>query len=198
MGELPHPPNKGAAVGPVGALCCLQRASNPDGKLEGQSCWTRTSRRTVRTDESQSKMGQTQSRHGRTRRALMWMQLPPTVLHLHSLFTTDIKTTNSNLTAEVEWWHGSSRVSRCMHRILMTVRQRPQAPGQLYKPRPIVLTVAPCWHAITQTMSTFDFCLRLFFFTLLILCLTSLPPFHSSGGSTSPPFNPRAPALEPA
>lgn len=46
----------------------------------------------------------------------------------------------------------------------MAVRQRPQAPELLYKLRPIVLSIAPCWHAITQTVFTFDFCLVFFFF----------------------------------
>lgn len=100
----------------------------------------------------------------------------PTVkLHLHSQFTADIKTPYSNLTAEVEWWQGSSRVPCSTHRILMAVRQRPQAVGLFYKLRPILLSIAPCWHAITQTVS--DICL---FFSLLILSLTSLFMFISS------------------
>lgn len=104
---------------------------------------------------------------------------PATVkLHHHSPFTTDIKTPYSNLTAEVEWWHGSSRVPCCIHRILMAVRQRPQAPGQLYNAGPIVLPIAPCWHVITQTVFTFGFCFV--FFLLVILCLTSLPLLRSS------------------
>lgn len=44
----------------------------------------------------------------------------------------------------------------------MAARQRPQAPGQFYIPKPIVCCVAPCWHAITQTVFTFGFCLVFF------------------------------------
>lgn len=52
-------------------------------------------------------------------------EAPATVkLHLHGTFNTDIKTPYSNLTAEVEWWRGSSRVPCCIHRILMAVRQK--------------------------------------------------------------------------
>lgn len=102
-----------------------------------------------------------------------------------SPFTKDMKTPYSNLTAEVEWWHVSSRVPCCIHRIVMAVRQRPQAPGQLYKPRPIVLPLAPRWHAITQTAFTFGFCLVVFL--LLILCLTSIPLLHSSSRELSLP-----------
>lgn len=124
-------------------------------------------------------------------------QLPSTAnLQHHSPFTTDIKTPYSNLTAEVEWWHDSSRVPCCMYRILMAARQRPQAPGQFYIPKPIVCGVAPCWHAITQTVFTFGFCLV--FFSSCLFCAS--PPNLSStpaAGSSSPPlFNPRVPAFQ--
>lgn len=62
--------------------------------------------------------------------------LQPQPLPQTSTFNTDIKTPYSNLTAEVEWWHGSSRqpppnppAASCC-RILMALRQRPQAPGE--------------------------------------------------------------------
>lgn len=137
-------------------------------------------------------MGQTQNRHGRTRRALMWQRLPPPPKSqaappqpIHHRY----KTPYSNLTAEVEWWHGSSRVPCRIHRILMAVRQRPQALGQLYKPGPIVLTITPRWHAITQTLFTFDVCLAFF----LGLFFAS-PPYPCSpptaGSSSCPLFNP--------
>lgn len=50
----------------------------------------------------------------------------------------------------------------------MAVRQRPQAPNPLYKLRPIVPSIAPCWHAITQAVLTFDFCLIFFLFFPLL------------------------------
>lgn len=155
---------------------------NPDGKLEGSpsgpgipaALWAEIKaemRRVGRSREDQKLAWE--DREGFNVAAVQ-SSCPPTVeLHHRSPFTTDIKTPYSNLTAEVEWWHGSSRVPCCIHRILMAVRQRPQAVGQLYKPRPIVLPIAPRWHAITQTVFTFGFCLV--FFLLLILHLTSLP-----------------------
>lgn len=65
------------------------------------------------------------------------------------------------------------------HRILMALRQGPEAQELLYEIRPIVPSVAPCWHAITQAVFAFDLCL-FFFFSSLILSLTSLPMFLSS------------------
>lgn len=81
----------------------------------------------------------------------------------------------------------------------MAVRQRPQAPNPLYKLRPIVLSIAPCWHAITQAVFTFDFCLVFFFYffpSLLISSLTSLPMFLSSSRELFlPSVNPLAPGF---
>lgn len=166
----------------------LLQLSNPDGKLQGNASWTRNSCSTVSTDKSQPK----QVGGSREDPKLAWKDqvgfnvaavqdsLPPNCTST-APFTADIKTPSSNLTAEVEWWRGSSRVPRCTHRILMAVRQRPQALGRLYKPRSIVLPIAPCWHAITQTVFTFNFCLVfLLFFPCLFCASTSLPPFHCS------------------
>lgn len=81
----------------------------------------------------------------------------------------------------------------------MAVRQRPQAPNPLYKLRPIVLSIAPCWHAITQAVFTFDFCL-VFFSIFPPPCLfRASPPYPCSspaaGSSSCPLFNPLAPGL---
>lgn len=155
-------------------------------KARGQSFWTMDSCSTMSTDKSQPRWV------GRSRedQKLAWedqegfnvaavqSSCPQQSSCTTTLFTNDMKTPYSNLTAEVEWWHCSSRVHCCIHRILMSVRQRPQAPGQLFKARPIVFPIAPCWHAITQTVFTFGFCLVLFI--LLILCLTSLTLLHTS------------------
>lgn len=84
-------------------------------------------------------------------------QLPPTVEpRLLGQFTADIRTPSSNLTAEVEWWQGSSRVPCSIHGILMAAKQRPQELGLFYKPGSILLSTAPRWHAITHMVFTLD------------------------------------------
>lgn len=68
-----------------------------------------------------------------------------------------------------------------MRRILMAVRQRLQAPGQLYIPKPIVLPVAPCWQAITQTVFTFSFCLVFFASAYFVAHLLTSASFQQQG-----------------
>lgn len=63
----------------------------------------------------------------------------------------------------------------------MAVRQRLQAPGQLYIPKPIVLPVAPCWQAITQTVFTFSFCLVFFAFAYFVAHLLTSASFQQQG-----------------
>lgn len=117
---------------------CLLRP--PDDKLEASASGPFISaalRAQVKrpNDTSLQILGRPKSRHGRTRRALMRLQceaVAPTVeRHRQPIHRRYEKHLTPTKTAGVEWWHVSSRVPCCMHRIALAVRQRPTAPGQL-------------------------------------------------------------------
>lgn len=179
--------NKGTVAGLAGARRRLLQDSRPDGELEGQRFWTRNSCSTMSRHKSKWKWV------GRSREdpklALQEQGGFNVAAASPPVFTRYKKTPYSNLTAEVEWWHGSSRVPCCKHRILMAVRQRPQARCSFINQGPLC---SPLRHAGTQSHTVhIDFCLLLFFLFFfspcLFLCLTSLPPLHSSSGELSLP-----------
>lgn len=125
------------------------------------SCWTRSTRN---TNESLLK------RVSRSTKRPAWKaqedfgvpavlsSCPPTVeLRLHSQFTADIKAPSSHLTAEVEWWHRSSRVPCSIHGILMAAKQRLQELELFLKTRAhfvLHCTTLACNH--THAVRTLD------------------------------------------